>query len=98
VADDILLETREPIEAAVEAAVNEPIEEPEDFAEPDADTQEVPVLVVAPPPLDDEPIRAHRVERFERSEPIQEAQQTFEGVTPSADWGFDDPEDFSAPI
>lgn len=74
-------------------------EEPDAFVREDADTQEVPVLAVAPPPLDDQEIRAHRGDRyFPPLEAVDAEQQRLEGVTPSADWGFDDPEDFSAPI
>lgn len=50
----------------------------DELFEEDADTEEVPALVVAPP--------------------VDEPQQSFEGVTPSADWAYDDPEDFSAPV
>ncbi len=100
VADDILLESREPFEFAARdtrrAEAREPV--PEAAQEPvsEADTAEVPALVAEPSV--DEPIRVQRMADpvpVVASEPVQ---QTLDGVTPSSDWGFDDPEDFSAPI
>jgi histone H3/H4 len=109
VADDILLESREPFELqardlrqAQPARVEPELErETADVEpEPEQDTAEVPALIVEPD--EPEPIRVRRaaappaaVPPVVAAEPVQ---QSFEGVTPSADWGFDDPEDFSAPI
>jgi hypothetical protein len=67
---------------------------------PDADTAEVPALIAEP--AHDEPFRVHRSADLP-AEPapvvaVDPVQQTLDGVTPSSDWGFDDPEDFSAPI
>jgi hypothetical protein len=62
----------------------------------DPDTAELPALVVVEP-AGDEPIHVRRTadQPVVSAEPVQ---QTLDGVTTSSDWGFDDPEDFSAPI
>ena len=99
VADDILLESREPFEFAARDTRRAEAEEPPPAEEPetdlDTDTAEVPALVAEP--FEDEPIRVRRTidPAPVAAEPVQ---QTLDGVTPSSDWGFDDPEDFSAPI
>ncbi|MET0971928.1 MAG: hypothetical protein ABWY95_00760 [Thermoleophilaceae bacterium] len=90
---------------AEEVPARHPVDELYDDEE---DTAEVPALAVAPPVMEDE-ITVHRIaNRFAapvEDPPVVEAppvdgpeQQSFEGVTPSADWGSDDPEDFSAPV
>jgi hypothetical protein len=109
VADDILLDAREAVVAPAAASEREWFEEPDTAEVPAlAIVPPAPGEAVAPvsvPPLDDAPILASRGDRFERAgepEPAldvePEAQQPLDGVTPSADWGFGDPEDFSAPI
>ncbi len=88
VADDILLETN-----------------PEPFVEIQARDLRVPE-----PEPEPEPEPAPEAEPEPEPEPVAEAEQDtaemeavavqpeLEGVTQSADWGFDDPEDFSAPV
>jgi hypothetical protein len=93
VADDILLEaTSEPfmeIRARDLRARPAPRreeaapEEPASAPEPDQDTSELPAVEVGPA---SEPAPA----------PVR--QPTLEGVTASADWAWDDPEDYSAPV
>jgi hypothetical protein len=107
VADDILLETtpepfmeiraRDLRAEAREAApphgappVREPRFErpppppaPEPESEPEQDTSEIPA--VEPEPA-------------AQAEPERVAQAELQGVTASADWAWDDPEDFSAPV
>ncbi len=113
VADDILLESREPFEfAARDLRRGEPEEAPTPSAripltprpEPpaeqtgtgDPDTAELPALVVEP--ADHQPIHARRASEPSPVVSAEPVQQTLDGVTTSSDWGFDDPEDFSAPI
>jgi hypothetical protein len=114
VADDILLEAREPFEFAARDTrrgdAPEPLrgdarellrgDEPEPLpaaeSRADADTTEVPALIAEP--VEDEPIRVHRTTETVPVVAPEPVQQTLDGVTPSSDWGFDDPEDFSAPI
>ncbi|HEY6779754.1 MAG TPA: hypothetical protein VI111_02300 [Thermoleophilaceae bacterium] len=141
VADDILLESREPFEFAArdtrgapqpaaripippatqetgpdEPAYEESVPEQAAFEDPgplepaydelafedaDSDTSELPALVVEPyedERFEYEPIRAHRTGEPAPVIAAEPVQQTLDGVTPSSDWGFDDPEDFSAPI
>ncbi len=113
VADDILLESREPFEfAARDLRRGEPEDEPA-AAKPaaripltpkqepieeatDQDTAELPALVVEP--ADDEPIHVRRAAEPAPVVAAEPVQQTLDGVTSSPDWGFDEPEDFSAPI
>jgi hypothetical protein len=92
VADDILLETREPFQ--IEARDLRPQQAPV--------TDELEAVQAAQP-------RARRMAEFRPAEeptapspqPSEEAELEAapEGVTPSADWGFDeDPESYSAPV
>src|SRR5215218_11278770 len=79
---------------AAEAAEEEPPPPPRRFArEPERE----PEAVVAEP---DREALPYRPDPVPVPQPLlAEAVQTqLEGVTPSADWGFDDPDDFSAPV
>lgn len=119
VADDILLESREPFEFAardlrrgepepqpaaripITPATDEPPSEQPAFESTESDTSELPALVAEPfedEPFEAAPIRAHRTSESPPVVSAEPVQQTLDGVTPSSDWGFDDPEDFSAPI
>jgi hypothetical protein len=95
VADDILLETREPFHI-----------EARDLRRGDPMTDELEAVEAAHP-------RARKMAEFrpseepsapspqpsEEAEPEPEAESAPDGVTPSADWGFDeDPESYSAPV
>jgi hypothetical protein len=98
VADDILLETApEPFaleeerhsEVRVEARdLRRP--EPEPQPEPELETTEFDVLAEDEPEPATEPAAAVASVEAPRHQP--------EGVTESADWGWDDPEDYSAPV
>jgi hypothetical protein len=93
VADDILLETN-----------------PEPFMEIEARDLRVPEPVAAAPPPAPEPEPESEPEPEPQPEPEPEpnedtaemdavsVQPQLEGVTQSADWGFEDPEDYSAPV
>jgi hypothetical protein len=83
VADDILLETN-----------------PEPFVEIEARDLRVPKAAAPPPapapePKDSNEDTAEMEAVAEEPVPVQ---RELEGVTQSADWGFDDPADFSAPV
>jgi hypothetical protein len=88
VADDILLETN-----------------PEPFVEIEARDLRVraaappaePPPPPAPPEPEPEPVASDSNEDTAEMEAIA-VQPELEGVTQSADWGFDDPEDYSAPV
>ena len=84
VADDILLETN-----------------PEPFVEIEA--RDLRVKATAPPPPPDPPAPPPEPVANDSNEDTAEmeavaVQPELEGVTQSADWGFDDPEDYSAPV
>ena len=91
VADDILLETN-----------------PEPFVEIEARDLRVPQAAAAPPaaPAPEPPAPQPQANDSNEDTAEMEAvsveavavQPQLEGVTPSADWGFDDPEDYSAPV
>jgi hypothetical protein len=92
VADDILLETTpEPFMEirARDLRKEEPplpeAEPPEPEPEPEQDTSELPAV---DPDAEPEPPQTSR----------PAAQAELEGVTASADWSWDDPEDYSAPV
>jgi hypothetical protein len=111
VADDILLETNQEPFMEIEARdlrqparEEERVEEPEPIEEPPAappseandreqDTAEIEAVAPEPEPEPEpEPVT------FEPDlEPVA-VQPQLDGVTQSADWGFDDPEDYSAPV
>jgi hypothetical protein len=114
VADDILLETNSEPFMEIEARdlrvrEPEPVAQPEPVAEPEPndgeqDTAEFEVVDPEPEPeLEPEPIAAEPEPEpepitFEPDlEPVA-VQRQLDGVTQSADWGFDDPEDYSAPV
>jgi hypothetical protein len=67
--------------------------DPEYEAEVDSepDTAELEAVVVTPEPVRDEPVH-HEQGRHEQ------VQHQLDGVTQSADWGWDEPEDYSAPV
>jgi hypothetical protein len=99
IADDILLETtpepymeeiraRDLRQEAPREPEPEPVEQPEHFEEPGPVEEPV-----AEREQDTAELEAVAVE----SEPVA-VQPQLEGVTQSADWGFDDPADFSAPV
>jgi hypothetical protein len=89
VADDILLETN-----------------PEPFVEIEARDLRVKATAPPPPPPpppDPEPAPPPEPVAHDSNEDTAEmeavaVQPELEGVTQSADWGFDDPEDYSAPV
>jgi hypothetical protein len=56
-----------------------------------------PEPVVAPEPFAEIKARDLRTEEHDTSE-IEAVQEALEGVTASADWGWDQPEDYSAPV
>jgi hypothetical protein len=85
VADDILLETN-----------------PEPFVEIEARDLRVKATAPPPPPEPEpepepEPVANDSNEDTAEMEAVA-VQPELEGVTQSADWGFDDPEDYSAPV
>jgi hypothetical protein len=93
VADDILVDEQKPEPETFE---------PEPFAEIDArdlrteqrfERDEDPVTFE--PELENEPDTAELEPVTVAPEPVQ---HRLDGVTESADWGWDDPEDFSAPV
>ena len=112
VADDILLETTpEPFAGEIHARdlraegrrfEREPEPEPgfEAEAEPEVEPEPELELQYEPDTAELEPVAAPPpVPELElEPEPVGPAQTRLEGVTPSADWGFDDPEDYSAPV
>jgi hypothetical protein len=51
-----------------------------------------------PPPPEPEPESAQDTSEIPAVEPEPAAQGELEGVTASADWSWDDPDDFSAPV
>ena len=65
----------------------EPVHEPEPMPEPAA--------VAAPLLLEEEEIDTSEMDRLQAEGPHQ---PHLEGVTPSDDWAYDDPEDYSAPV
>ncbi len=95
VADDILLETHpEPFAEEIQARdlrKPEPAPVPEPAPTPEA---------AAPPPPPPPPPPAPELEAEQDTSEMEAVavQPQLEGVTQSADWGFDDPEDYSAPV
>lgn len=78
----------------------EPEQKPEPYLDFDPDAEYEPDPDYDPPPdyeaeLDSEPDTA---ELEAVASPAQPAQRKLDGVTESADWAWDDPEDFSAPV
>jgi hypothetical protein len=77
-----------------------PVEHQADVLEHEADTSEMEPVATpqpasqAPPPVQ-EPARPAPVQQPARPAPEP---QRIEGVTPSADWGWGEPEDYSAPV
>jgi hypothetical protein len=115
-ADDILLEAREPYETVEQVAVEQDYEaqdlrpEPEaDHEEPawDADTSEFEAVEPESEPEEPEPEPEAGYD-FEPDapepdpdfdpEPEEPRHHVLEGVTPSDDWGWGEPEDYSAPV
>jgi hypothetical protein len=94
-ADDILLTSGAPVE--IEArdlrADPEPEPEPDTEPEPEPEPDQVPPEPVAAKP---KPKPRKRARPKRRPAPVQE--QLADGVTPSADWGFDDADCYSAPV
>ncbi|MFN2616021.1 MAG: hypothetical protein ABR581_02730 [Thermoleophilaceae bacterium] len=88
IADELLLESREPVEIEVRDLREESTE---------ASTDEFQAAPVAPP-------RARRITAGYRPGPApgppepDEAEAELQGVTPSVDWVDDDPESYSAPV
>ena len=82
-ADDILLETN-----------------PEPFVEIEARDLRVRAAAPEPPPPEPEPPEPVTNDSNEDTAEMEAVavQPELEGVTQSADWGFDDPEDYSAPV
>jgi hypothetical protein len=70
--------------------------EPADY-EPEPEYEDAPDYEAE---LDTEPDTAEMEPVAVAAEPVQHepVQHELDGVTPSADWGWDDPEDFSAPV
>jgi len=91
IADDILLEANPEPFVELEArdlrvkAAAPPPPEPQPEPEPPA------------PPPQPEPVANDSNEDTAEMEAVA-VQPELEGVTQSADWGFDDPEDYSAPV
>ena len=102
VADDILLETTpEPFVGEIQARdlraegrrfEREP--EPEVEPEPELEVEPEPELAHEPDTAELQPVAVEP----SAPEPAEPVQPHLEGVTPSADWGFDEPEDYSAPV
>jgi hypothetical protein len=82
-ADDILLETA--ADPSGEIKARDLRKEPE----PEADTSEIQPVAAEEPPVAEEPPAA------EESAPVQ---QQLDGVTESADWGWGEPDEYSAPV
>ena len=76
-----------------------PPPEPEPESEPEHDTSEMPAVEPGPA-AQAEPERVAQAERERVAQAERErvAQAELQGVTASADWSWDDPEDFSAPV
>jgi hypothetical protein len=92
VADDILLETTpEPFMEIRARDMRAHAGEPEPREEP-------PPRREAPPPAPPEPEPEQDTSEMPAVEPEPAAQAELEGVTASADWSWDDPEDYSAPV
>ena len=94
VADDILIETHgEPL-GEIEAH-DLRVEHIPRFHRDETPTFEEPVTYEPELEWDDEPDTAEIERVAVAAEPVQ---HELDGVTESADWGWDDPEDFSAPV
>lgn len=87
-ADDILLTSGAPVE--IEA--RDLRVDPEPDGEPEPDPEPEPVAVAPKPKPKPKPRKRSKP----KAEPVQE--QLADGVTPSADWGFDDADCYSAPV
>jgi hypothetical protein len=110
-ARDLRAREPEPVEEPERVEEPEPVEEPE-LRDREQDTAELEALTLEPEPRrepDPGPERERRPEPQPvavESEPITfepdlepvAVQRQLDGVTQSADWGFDDPEDYSAPV
>lgn len=70
---------------------------PEPFVEIEARDLRVRAAAPEPPPPEPEPVAGDSNEDTAEMEAVA-VQPELEGVTQSADWGFDDPEDYSAPV
>jgi hypothetical protein len=88
VADDILLETNPEPFVEIEAR---------DLRVKAAPPPPEPEPPPPPPPPEPEPVANDSNEDTAEMEAVA-VQPELEGVTQSADWGFDDPEDYSAPV
>ena len=89
VADDILLTSGAPVEIEARDLREDP--------DPEPDTTEFEALEKpAPKPKAKPKPRAKKPKPKPRAKPVQE--ELSDGVTPSADWGFDDADCYSAPV
>ena len=100
-ADDILLTSGAPVEIEARDLREDPDPEPE----PEAEAQTTEIEAIAPEPEPPKPKAKPRARKpkpkakpraKKQPEPIQE--ELTDGVTPSADWGFDDADCYSAPV
>jgi hypothetical protein len=83
-ARDLRLEAEEPVSHAPRFDRGESVTfEPELEYDTEPDTAEIEPVAIAPEPM---------------AMPQEPVQHQLDGVTESADWGWDDPEDFSAPV
>ena len=108
VADDILIESGPDPQVEIQARdlrkEPEPEQEPEPVHEPRFEREPEPMTFEREPePMTFEPELEWEAEPdTAEMEPVvvahQPVQHELEGVTQSADWGWDDPEDFSAPV
>jgi hypothetical protein len=103
VADDILLESGAGPIGEIEARDLRTEPEPEYEPEPEPRFQRTAEPVTFEPELEydyEEPDTAEMeaVAVAAEPEPAEPVQHELDGVTQSADWGWDDPEDFSAPV
>jgi hypothetical protein len=97
------LRAREPIDELEPLQPPEAADDAEDTAEfaavaAEPDTEAAQAAPEAPPPRPPEPQPAPEPVTFEPDlEPVA-VQRQLDGVTESADWGFDEPGDYSAPV
>jgi hypothetical protein len=94
-ADDILLTSGAPVEIEARDLRDEPEPEPEPDPEPPKPAKpraKRPARAKAKPKAKPKP----RAKPKPKPEPVQE--ELADGVTPSADWGFEDADCYSAPV
>jgi hypothetical protein len=103
VADDILIESGPDPQVEIQARDLRKEPEPEPEVAPEPPPVHEPRFEREPEPMTFEPELEWEAEPdTAEMEPVvvahQPVQHELDGVTQSADWGWDDPEDFSAPV